>query len=260
MRQRPEYAKKARDAGFTDPATLAFLQLAEMLEPIHLARAIMFLDGETLAEAGLLTAEQAADSARKAASSDVVQDPLSVAGFKVVQDPQAAAGFSLVSEPAAAASPLPAVMRPNNDQPSFICPDRIAQGRAVWGGPQDGWRVHPNGDKTCTWCGSMSPEGFAAILCEAADVSKQTRIEMSLKSYKVYIHRPAVPNAAGGAIKFYTWHLPPDGTDERRSIDELWNQAHESSQRKFASIYLPAVPKPTTHMVRGGTVEQLDAR
>jgi hypothetical protein len=70
----------------------------------------------------------------------------------------------------------------------------------------DRWRIKKNGDRTCTFCGSMHPEDFKkqVELC-LKDVSK-CRIECSQKSYKYYVRRPEVMNADDGGIKFYTWH------------------------------------------------------
>lgn len=99
----------------------------------------------------------------------------------------------------------------------------------------DTWRVLPNGDRTCSFCGSMHPEDLLAFMEKMSELPG-ARLEMSDKSYKMYIHRPEVSNAGDGAIKFYMWHI---GSSEmadklqaahdkvadlsRQRSEEVWN-------------------------------------
>jgi hypothetical protein len=66
-----------------------------------------------------------------------------------------------------------------------------------------------NGDQVCSYCGSASPETVYALIKEHGP----GLIERSTKTYKWYLHRPWIPNAAFGAIKYYRWHDIPDFAD-----------------------------------------------
>lgn len=105
-------------------------------------------------------------------------------------------------------SPSPHVLTADSHStPTFNCGSRVDQKRLRGGGElQDGWNVHPNGDCTCSFCGSISPEGFLAAALEAADPANPTRISPSTKHYKIYLHRQGITNASQGAIKHYAWH------------------------------------------------------
>lgn len=74
----------------------------------------------------------------------------------------------------------------------------------------DTWRVLPNGDRTCSFCGSAHPDDWLRIMRSAADPESKTTIDRSDKGYKFYCHQEGVSNALDGAIKFYTWHIPSD--------------------------------------------------
>lgn len=66
----------------------------------------------------------------------------------------------------------------------------------------DFWDVRANGDKTCSFCGSLHPESVIEILKKNGFGC----IERSTKNYKWYINRPEVHNAGGGGIKYYRQH------------------------------------------------------
>lgn len=70
----------------------------------------------------------------------------------------------------------------------------------------DYWRVLPNGDKTCSFCGSLHPDSIIEIV----KTSGFGVIERSDKSYKWYIHRPTIKNALEGGIKYYRQHDTPE--------------------------------------------------
>lgn len=83
---------------------------------------------------------------------------------------------------------------------------------------QDHWqKFKSNGDRVCSYCGSMHPDDMFKFVRDCIEAGEDTPyghsvdIEPSDKSYKVYVHRPGVRNAMEGAIKFYTHHLPKDG-------------------------------------------------
>lgn len=80
---------------------------------------------------------------------------------------------------------------------------------------QDHWdKIKSTGDRVCSYCGSLHPDDFFPIVKAASEADPNIvdgsvpEIEVSDKSYKIYIHRPGVRNAHEGAIKFYTMHLP----------------------------------------------------
>jgi len=93
----------------------------------------------------------------------------------------------------------------------FMCASR-QQGPSNFPGP-DRWRTEPNGDRTCSYCGSLHPDDFAAILEGYSKGEPGFRFGTTDKAYKRYGNRPGVQNAGHGGIKFYTWHLPPEGPE-----------------------------------------------
>jgi hypothetical protein len=102
----------------------------------------------------------------------------------------------------------------------------------------DTWDMEPDGNRTCSYCGSIHPDDLMEI-CRKALVDERYGIEGTTKSYKVYVQQPGVRNAAEGAIKFYMHHAPakPSAEDQelfakaRRLTNERWLAAHpEMSQ------------------------------
>lgn len=84
----------------------------------------------------------------------------------------------------------------------------------------DFWRTRPNGDRTCSFCGSVHPDDAISILTDYVE-HKKGRFDMTGKGYKFYMSRPDVTNAAEGAIKFYTWHLDGLSEEKREQISRL---------------------------------------
>jgi hypothetical protein len=81
----------------------------------------------------------------------------------------------------------------------------------------DHWRTEKNGDRCCSFCGSLHPDDFMRLVTQAAEDGSDVQIEPSDKSYKVYVSRPSVPNASEGGIKFYKWHTPENVSDEQQA-------------------------------------------
>lgn len=80
---------------------------------------------------------------------------------------------------------------------------------------QDHWqRFKSNGDRVCSYCGSLHPDDMFALVKASADAPEDAdyrsvvEIEPSDKGYKIYVQQPGVRNAMEGGIKFYTQHLP----------------------------------------------------
>ncbi len=82
---------------------------------------------------------------------------------------------------------------------SHILPDEKIEGL-------DRWLQHANGDRVCSFCGSLHMEDFSRLVEESLEPKSTITIERSDKPYKVYINRPEVRNALDGGIKFYGWH------------------------------------------------------
>lgn len=79
----------------------------------------------------------------------------------------------------------------------------------------DHWqKFKSNGDRVCSYCGSLHPDDFFKFVKESAEAPEDAthqnsvRIEQSDKRYKIYVHRSVVRNAMEGGIKFYTMHSP----------------------------------------------------
>lgn len=78
----------------------------------------------------------------------------------------------------------------------------------------DYWRTKPNGDRTCSFCGSMHPmDVIKAIEEDGFGVIGGTD-----KSYKWYVRRPNVQNASEGGIKYYKQHDTPEFIDRYTSL------------------------------------------
>lgn len=97
----------------------------------------------------------------------------------------------------------------------------------------DCWQREPNGDLTCTFCGSLSEDDLAEILAHFADGDPGYHFEPSTKGYKVYANRPGVMNASEGGIKFYGWHVNASHPDyEKRNA--LFERAKEKRRNREA--------------------------
>lgn len=80
---------------------------------------------------------------------------------------------------------------------------------------RDFWKTLPNGDKVCSFCGSLSPDNVLAIV-EKHGVGC---IEVA-KSYKWYVRQPDVKNALEGGIKYYRYHDTPGFIDAVKAAIE----------------------------------------
>lgn len=81
----------------------------------------------------------------------------------------------------------------------------------------DRWqKFKSNGNRVCSFCGSLHPDDMFALTKQAANAPEDAPyrsvvdIEPSDKNYKIYVSQPGVRNAHEGGIKFYTHHLPRD--------------------------------------------------
>lgn len=95
----------------------------------------------------------------------------------------------------------------------------------------DRWqKFKSNGDRVCSYCGSLHPDDFFAAVKAAADAPEGSgyrevvAIEPSDKIYKIYVSKPGVRNAMEGGIKFYTQHLPRDEQGKLLITEEQENE------------------------------------
>jgi hypothetical protein len=93
----------------------------------------------------------------------------------------------------------------------------------------DTWDMGPDGNRTCSYCGSMHYDDFIDM-CRLAIVDEGYSIDPSDKGYKVYVRQPGVRNASEGAIKYYKQHTPPDAAVHDQ---ELFQEAAQVSHQRF---------------------------
>lgn len=106
----------------------------------------------------------------------------------------------------------------------------------------DTWDMGPDGNRTCSYCGSIHPDDLMKI-CRLVLEDERYSVDGTDKSYKVYVRIPGVVNASQGAIKFYKQHAPRDASKEDQELfsaaltlsSERWRQRFSSRQDKQAS-------------------------
>jgi len=81
----------------------------------------------------------------------------------------------------------------------------------------DHWDQHKNGDRVCSFCGSLHPDDFVDIIKLKAD-GQGGAVHRSDKGYKWYAQRAGTTNAMDGGIKFYTWH--GEGPEFAKRVNE----------------------------------------
>ena len=87
------------------------------------------------------------------------------------------------------------------------------------------WETRPNGDRTCSYCGSLHPDDFLDIMRRYAAGEAGYSFSLTTKSYKAYASRAGVQNASQGGIKFYGHHAVPEGDPKRAEHEAAWNAA-----------------------------------
>jgi hypothetical protein len=114
------------------------------------------------------------------------------------------------------------------------------------GAGKDHWlRFKTNGDRTCSYCGSLHPDDMFRLVKASADAPEDAphgsvvEIEPSDKPYKIYVNQPGVRNAHEGGIKFYTQHLPRN-TDGSLAVpperNEEYKRAVHNSHVRFEKM------------------------
>lgn len=103
---------------------------------------------------------------------------------------------------------------------------------------QDHWdRFKSNGDRVCSYCGSLHPDDWFRLVKASAEASVTVpygsvpEIEPSDKGYKIYVQQPGVRNAHQGGIKFYTQHLRGLTITEEQQLQFV--EAKRRSRKRF---------------------------
>lgn len=94
----------------------------------------------------------------------------------------------------------------------------------------DTWDIGPDGNRTCSYCGSIHPDDLMAI-CRKTLTDPRYGVEGTDKSYKVYVRQPGVRNASEGAIKFYKQHAPDQPS---KADQDLFAEAVRITARRFS--------------------------
>jgi hypothetical protein len=112
---------------------------------------------------------------------------------------------------------------------TMTCGRRVENGMHLADSPfheagpdRDHWeKFKSNGDRVCSYCGSLHPDDFFRLVKLAAEAPEDAQdcvsIDPSDKGYKIYVRQPGVQNAHDGGIKFYKQHLDSKPTDEQRA-------------------------------------------
>lgn len=121
------------------------------------------------------------------------------------------------------------------DEP-MRCPRRIENPLAdtTFPGPDRWQKFKSNGNRVCSYCGSLHHEDLFQLVKQAAETpidaeySSSVNIEPSDKNYKIYVHQPGVRNAHEGGIKFYMQHLPRKA-DGSLDVDDEKNREYSEA-------------------------------
>lgn len=135
-----------------------------------------------------------------------------------------------------------------------VLPEPMTCGRRYENAPQgeDRWeQFKSNGDRVCSYCGSLHPDDWFNKVRLAGGTSpdapylQSVNVSRSDKNYKYYVRQPDVRNAGEGGIKFYAHHLPRDAEDRlalpEGAQDEA-NQAFSRSRARFDTYMTTIVP------------------
>ncbi len=126
-------------------------------------------------------------------------------------------------------------------EPEFNCPSRIGQqGNPGDGIVLDGWEKCGE-DRCCSYCGSLHPDDFIAIVDAYGRGEPGYKFDPSTKSYKRYARRPGVENASQGGIKFYMWHAPEAPSEEHKvSYAAAFKRYQDEFAQHFGAQASPA--------------------
>jgi hypothetical protein len=136
----------------------------------------------------------------------------------------------------------------------FYCPRREENplGARTFPGPDRWNKFKSNGDRVCSYCGSLHWEDMLRLVSEAANAPEDAdyhsvpSIEPSDKGYKVYVHQPGIRNAMEGAIKFYMQHVPRGEDGKITATEEQqaeYAKAVKLSRKRFAKYLAERFPR-----------------
>lgn len=106
-------------------------------------------------------------------------------------------------------------------------------GPANCSGAKADWHRGIDGNRTCSYCGSIHYFDLLEIAAKSI-YDDMYGVEGTQKSYKMYVRQPGVRNAGEGAIKFYTYHLPETVSEKSNAI---LNEALRVTQERWAARY-----------------------
>jgi len=106
------------------------------------------------------------------------------------------------------------------------------------------WKTRANGEKACSYCGSMEASEFYAFMERVIDdPSPYIRIELNDHRDKIYVTRPEVKNADDGPLYIRTVHLPLPPTEEDARYRAMFRAANRVSRGKFKRFMDEEFPK-----------------
>ena len=119
------------------------------------------------------------------------------------------------------------------------CPRRAGGGAGSFFPGPDYWQVHYNGDRVCSYCGSLDPKQFLAICRQIVLDGDTSRASIEFcKGYKFYVTRPGIRNASEGAIKFYTPHFTDDDRAIASTINKVIDEARRISHAAWSARFM----------------------
>lgn len=123
---------------------------------------------------------------------------------------------------------------------TFSCP-RGAGADSPFVSPFNGedatWKLRPNGDRVCSYCGSLHPDDFLDIITRYGAGEEGYSFDLTGKSYKVYAKRPGVVSALDGGIKFYGHHAVAEDHPARAAHEAAWRTASHRFWQEHAARY-----------------------
>lgn len=97
----------------------------------------------------------------------------------------------------------------------------------------DTWDVGPDGNRTCSFCGSIHFDDLMKVARKVPDDARYA-LDGTTKGYKIYVRQPGVMNASQGAIKFYSWHAPKEpSADDELAFSTAMKLSHDRVMERF---------------------------
>lgn len=113
----------------------------------------------------------------------------------------------------------------------------------------DRWDLGPDGNRTCSYCGSIHPDDLLEI-CRKTLADERYGVEGTTKSYKVYVRQPGVRNAGEGAIKFYMHHAPPTPAQADQDLFDKAMQLTRERQKKRWAVVRASLPSENRQTIK----------